>query len=275
MVRSLVRRMLLTVVLSYLVVCLLLYLLQDRLIFFPGEAPTATPRSIGLEFEEVHLGTEDGLELHGWWIPARDGGRGAVLVAHGNAGNIGHRLGLARAFHGMGLAVLLFDYRGYGNSEGAPSEEGLYLDAEAAHDHLLHERQLAKEEIVVYGESLGGGVAVELALRRGCAGLITESAFTSLPDVAAGHYKGLPVRWLARYRFDNASKLPRIGRPYLALHSPDDEIVPFEHAERLFAAAREPKRLARTEGGHNDGGFLARSASVERVRSFVDEVLGD
>ena len=195
---------------------------------------------------------------------------GAGGGAHGNAGNIEHRLGLARAFRRIGYSVLLFDYRGYGKSSGTPSEEGVYLDAEAAYDHVTGEQAVPSSKIVIYGESLGGGVAIELARRRECFALITESAFLSIRDVAAHHYRWLPVRWLARQRFDNVAKLPGIQRPYLAIHSSDDEIVPFSHAEGLFRVANEPKALITTRGGHNAGGFQASSGATAEVEAFLE-----
>lgn len=181
---TLLLRVLALLVVGYATLCLLVFLLQARLVYFPGPAPRATPSERGLEHRELELATGDGERLHGWFLP-REGARGAVLVCHGNAGSIEQRIELARAFHELGWAVLLFDYRGYGNSTGKPSEEGTYRDAEAAAEHLTRVEGLAPEQIVLYGESLGAAVALELATRRSCAALIAESTFTSLPDMAA------------------------------------------------------------------------------------------
>ncbi len=264
------KRLLSILLLGYLGICLLMFLLQEKLIFFPGPPPKGNPADGGLDYSDVHVITRDGVAIHGWWIPQEDA-QGAVLVAHGNAGNIEQRLGLARAFRSMGYSVLLFDYRGYGNSTGSPSEDGVYLDAEAAYDYLVQEKKHAPSQIVLYGESLGGAVAIELALRRDCLAVITESAFTSLPDVAAHHYPWLPARWLARARFDNATKLPRIDCPYLVIHGPDDEIVPFTHSETLFELANEPKARIDIHGGHNDGGFQIDRARRKQVEAFLVE----
>lgn len=248
---------------GYAAVCLLVFLLQARLVWFPAGAvgaPPSDPRG-----EERRFATSDGVELHGWWFPC-EGALGAVLVCHGNAGNLSHRLHLAGAFLDMDLAVLLFDYRGYGRSAGAPSEEGTYLDAEAAHAAVVAEG-FAPERVVAYGESLGAAVAIELARRRPLAAVVAESAFTSIPDVGAAVYPWLPVRLLARIRYDNLSKIDALRAPLLLVHSPEDEIVPFAHAERL--RERSGAELLATGAGHNDGGFVRRPEWRERVRSFL------
>jgi fermentation-respiration switch protein FrsA (DUF1100 family) len=214
------------------------------------------------------------VELHAWWIPAEEQ-RGAVIVSHGNAGSIGQRLHLAHAFHGMGLGVLLYDYRGYGRSEGRPSEDGLYLDAEAVWRLVVDELGVAPERLVLYGESLGGAVAVELATRRPAAALILESSFRSLPAVGAEAYPFLPVRLLARNRFDSEAKVGALEMPLLVVHSPEDEVVPFAHAEGLVAAAGGRARLLRTTGRHNDGGFALSGELTREVRAFVDAALGE
>jgi len=256
---------------AYALVCVLVWLFQARLVYFPGPPPDLTPAIHGLEFRELELATSDGERLHAWFVPHPEA-VGAVLVCHGNAGSIAQRLELARAFHDLGWSALLFDYRGFGRSSGSPSEDGTYLDGEAAWAHLLEVERLAPSEIVLYGESLGVGVAIELARRHPAAALIAESGFTSLPDMAAEVYPFLPARWLARIRYDNLAKIATLEEPLLVLHSPADELVPVTHAERLFAAAREPKRLVLTGGGHNDGGFLQRAEWRAQVAEFLASV---
>lgn len=261
--------------LAYAVLCLFVFLLQRRLVYFPGPAPSSTPADAGLDFEDVRFGAEDGVALHGWLLRPRDGQdvRGCLLVSHGNAGSIEHRIALARDLTGMGLAVFLYDYRGYGASEGEPSEAGLYRDVQAAYEAVLA-RGFSPERVVLFGESLGGGPTIELARRRPVAGVIVESTFASLPSVGARFYPWLPVRLLARDRFANVDKVASIGAPLLVIHSPDDDVVPFEQARTLFEAAREPKRLLRTAGGHNDGGFRQSELWRAEVARFLDEVLG-
>jgi fermentation-respiration switch protein FrsA (DUF1100 family) len=271
MVRG-VLKLLLVPLLGYAALCALLWLRQRSLVYFPGPAPGVTPADVGLPFERVELVASDGVRLDAWFLPAPEAparGARAVLVCHGNAGSMEHRLPVAQAFREMGLAVLLFDYRGYGASAGSPSEQGLYRDAEAAFDHLVAARGFAPQRIVAYGESLGGAVAIELALRRDPGAVVAESCFTSLVDLGAELYRWIPVRLLARERFENEAKLARLRAPLLLIHSPDDEIVPFAHARRLLAAAGEPKELLTTGGGHNDGGFVLQAAWRARVAAFL------
>jgi hypothetical protein len=261
-------RFLVILVIGYAALCLVVYLTQAKLVYFPGPVPRTTPADSGLEFRELELRTRDGVGLHGWFLPAQDA-RGAVLVSHGNAGTIEFRVELARAFVELGWSVLLYDYRGYGKSAGSPDEQGTYRDAEAAYEHLTTALGFAPGRVVLFGESLGGAVTIELARHRPCAAVICESAFTSLPDVGAKAYPFLPVRWIARFRYDGLAKVAELGVPLLLIHSPADEIVPVEHARRLFAAAREPKRLLLTGGGHNDGGFQQRPEWRTEVGSFL------
>jgi len=262
-------RLLVILAVAYAALCLVVYLTQAKLVYFPGPEPRSTPADSGLEYRELQLRAKDGVGLHGWFLPAKDA-RGAVLVSHGNAGTIELRIELARAFVELGWSVLLYDYRGFGKSSGQPDEEGTYRDAEAAYEHLTTAEGVASERVVLYGESLGAAVAIELARRHPCAAVIGESAFTSLPDVGARAYPFLPVRWIARFRYDNLAKVPELGVPLLLIHSPADEIVPVEHGQRLLQAAREPKRLLLTEGGHNDGGFQQRPEWRAEVGEFLE-----
>jgi hypothetical protein len=259
---------------AYAALCAVLYLLQDRMLFLPsipGRAVTATPADAGLRFEDVTLTAADGVRLHGWWVPAPGRAprtRRALLHCHGNAGNIGHRLEHVAIFHALGLDVLLFDYRGYGRSEGTPGETGLYLDAEAAWAHLVA-RGLRPADIVVHGQSMGGAVAAHLAARRQPAALVLESTFTSVPDLAAQLYWWLPARWLARLSLDTRAELAGVRSPLLVIHSRDDEIIPFSHAQALLAAAREPRALAEIQGDHNAGFWISREAYTRAWREFL------
>lgn len=223
-------------------------------VYHPTRAFDASPAALGLTWEEVELHTADGVRLHGWFFPAPTNSprRDRVwLVCHGNGGNISHRLGLTRALLRTGAAVLLFDYRGYGRSASRPGEAGTYLDAQAAHA-WLRERGFAGAGIAALGESLGGAVATELALREPLGGLVLQSTFTSIPDIGRELFPWLPVRTLASIRYDTAAKLPRVEVPVLILHGRRDSLVGFQHAERNFAAAQEPKRLVELDGDHND-----------------------
>lgn len=266
-------RLLQLVALAYAGVCLLLVACQSQLIWFPGKDRGTTPREQNLAFEDLTLATQDGERLHAWFLPAAGEARGALLLSHGNAGTIEDRIELARFFVEARVAVLLYDYRGYGLSSGSPSEAGTYADARAAWKELVERRGFAPERILLYGESLGGGVATELATEVKSAGLVLHDTFTSLDDAAAFHYPWLPVRLLLRSHYDNLSKIGRVSTPVLVVHSPQDEVIPFAQAERLFAAAAEPKELLATAGSHNGPSYLARPEWQERVRAFAARAL--
>jgi fermentation-respiration switch protein FrsA (DUF1100 family) len=263
--------LLLMVAIAYAAVLLLVYLFQPRLVYFPQVERefTATPRAAGLDYEDVALQTADGVQLHAWWVPARDA-RGTVLLMHGNAGNISHRLDYVTMFNRLGYAILLFDYRGYGKSGGSPGEEGTYRDAEAAWQHLTEARKLHAGDIVMLGESLGGGVATWLAAKYPPRALILASTFTSAPDLGAQVYPWLPVRLLSRIDYGNLSRIRGIDAPVLIAHSRGDDIIPFAHGEALFAAAREPKQLLVMSGGHNEGFLFARDEWIAEVGKFLE-----
>lgn len=263
--------MLIALVVAYGVLLLLAYILQPRLLFLPGvpgRELTATPARLGLEFHEVSLTTTDGESLHAWWLP-HERSRATVLFFHGNAGNISHRLESLEIFHQLGVDVFIVDYRGYGRSSGEPSEKGLYRDARAAWDWLTQEQGVAEDEIILFGRSLGGPVASELATRVEAAGLIIESAFTSVPDVAAELYWWLPVRWLSRLDFDTAAYLRRTQLPVLVVHSAEDEIIPFEHGRRLHEIAGERSTLLELQGGHNTGFIESGARYREGLERFI------
>lgn len=256
----------------YGALALLLYSLQPRLVFYPetGREIIATPAQIGLRYEDVHLQTADGLSLHGWYIPAPQQ-LGTVLFLHGNAGNISHRLDGVQMFHRLGYSTLIFDYRGYGNNGGTPSEQGTYRDAEAAWRYLTEQKFIPSCRIVLFGESLGGAVAAWLAARQQPGALVITSGFTSVPDLGRQLYPFLPVRWLARIQYNTRAYLRTVAAPVLVAHSPDDEIIPFEHGRALFAAANPPKQFLELAGGHNDGFIFMRAAWVKLLRDFLAE----
>lgn len=253
----------------------LLYVMQSRLLYLPsvaGRELAATPAEVGLAWEDVELTTADGVRLHGWYLPAPSGARQTVLFFHGNAGNISHRLDTLETFHQLGLATLIIDYRGYGKSEGSPSESGLYRDAEAAWRHLTQERGVEPERVVAFGRSLGAPVTAHLAAQRRVGGVVLESAFTSMPDVAAELYPIFPVRALARIEYPTREFLARVDAPVLVIHSPDDETIPFRHGQTLYEAAPEPKRFLRIEGDHNTGFRHSGDLYTEGLRDWLESL---
>ncbi|MBU4044929.1 MAG: alpha/beta hydrolase [Gammaproteobacteria bacterium] len=259
----------------YVGLALLLFLFQSRLVFYPQMDRTlsTTPAQIGLPFEEVNLKAVDGVELHGWYVPAVKP-RGTILFTHGNAGNISHRLDYVAMFHRLGYNTLIFDYRGYGNSSGSPSEQGTYLDAESAWAYVTQIKHEPACRIALLGESLGGAVAAQLASRHRPAALVLASSFTSVPDLGQQLYPWLPVRWLAHIRYDTRAYLQQAQVPLLVAHSPQDEIIPYAHGQALYAAAREPKTFLELAGGHNDGFIFMREDWVGALRDFLDHHVG-
>lgn len=244
--------------LRLLIACLLLVLMlrwfEHSQVYHPNRDLTATGAELGRPFENVLFRAGDGVELHGWFFPADTNSARAhlaVLLCHGNAGNIGHRLEACATWLAAGVNVFVFDYRGYGRSQGRPSEEGTYRDAQAAYQ-WLRQKGFAGTNIVAFGESLGGGVAAELAAREPVGGLVLQSTFTSIPDVGAELFPWLPVRWFGRIRYDTRSKLPGLRVPVLVMHSPADELVGIHHGRANFAAANEPKLFWELRGDHND-----------------------
>ena len=246
--------------------------LLNSLLFLPSRAIADTPAAAGLPFRELAIETEDGEKLHGWWIEPSSPSAGHVLLCHGNGGNIGDRVLQARLLAEAGLGGLLFDYRGYGRSSGRPTEAGTYRDARAALGALLEETGGAASEIIYLGESLGGAVALELALEEPPRGLILQSAFTSVREMARLHYPFIP-RGIVPDAYPSLSLIPGLRAPLLVLHGERDEVVPAAHGEALFAAAPDPKRLHVFPGlGHNDLIALAGSAYSELLRSWLGDL---
>jgi fermentation-respiration switch protein FrsA (DUF1100 family) len=257
--------------LLYAVLTAWVFIMQPRLIYYPdmpGRAIEITPDAVALEYEDITLSTQDGESLHGWFVP-HPSAAATLLFCHGNAGNISHRLETIRLFHELGLNVLIFDYRGYGLSSGTTTEQGTYRDVDAAWSYLVTNRGIKPESIVLFGRSLGAAVISDLAARTQPAAVILESAFTSVPDMAARIYPWLPVRWLASYRYDNAGKIRNITAPVLVIHSRDDEIIPFEQGKRLYTMANEPKQMLVLRGGHNDGFHVSRALYRPAVEEFI------
>lgn len=242
-------------------------------VFHPTRSFEARAEDLGRPFEEVRFKTSDGLRLHGWFFPSDTSSRGAgaaILFCHGNAGNISHRLAYYEVMLETGAAVFAFDYRGYGRSEGRPSERGTYRDAEAAMEWLVS-RGFASTNVIVFGESLGGGIASELASRWPVGGLVLQSTFTSIPDVGAELFWWLPVRLLGSIEYDTQERLPDIKAPVVVMHSRQDSLIRYEHAEKNFAAANEPKWLVELHGGHNES-LADREAFKSGLQRLVDRI---
>jgi uncharacterized protein len=231
------------------------------------------PSEAGLEFEDVSFMTEDLVKLHGWWIP-HAAARGTIVYCHGNAGNIGGRVSVAAGLHALRVNVLLFDYRGYGQSRGVPTEKGTYRDACAAFEVARARHDDAdRPPVIALGASLGGAVAAELACRKPVRGLVIEGTFDSATAVGEWLYPQLPVRWLCRFRYDAAARVATLAVPKLFAHSRDDEVIPFEMGERLFQRASHPKSFVPLRGEHGEAGWEDNPAYAAALRAFVDQVL--
>ena len=246
--------------------------IEERLIFHPSAAIARTPRQVGLEFEDVFFTAGDGVRLHGWFVPHR-GARSTLVWFHGNAGNISHRVDNIKLLHDkVKVNVFIFDYRGYGRSEGRPSETGTYRDGEAALDLLRAKVGAHAGKIILFGRSLGAAVAVEMATRFDSQGLILESPFISVAEMARVVLPYLPVGALLRSRYDVGSKIKNIGVPLLVLHGDRDEIVPLSHGKAVFDAAPEPKKFFVIAGaGHNDTYIVGGDGYFGQLRDFIDE----
>jgi uncharacterized protein len=260
----------LVVIVAYLALLVLLRLNEGRLVYFPGASRRLIPppAALDLPVRRVEIPTDDGVTLVAWVIPAtssdsssRDSSGRWLLICHGNAGNISEygRPSHYAALRQLGLSLLAFDYRGYGESGGRPSEAGLYRDADAAYRYLRERLGVPAERIVIFGHSLGSAVAIDLASRVPAAGLIVEGAPTSVVERGQELYPWVPVRWIAASRYGSLEKIARVRAPKLFLHAAADEVIPVAHGRRLYAAAPGPKEFVELRGGHGDA-FEADSA---------------
>ena len=261
--------LLLVPVLTVLGLWLVVVGLEWSHVFRPLRDLPSVPSDVGLPFEDVEFMASDGKRLHGWWIPA-EGARATVLFCHGNAGNIGTRVDTLQVLHQFGVHVFAFDYRGYGKSRGMPSEHGMRRDARAAYEVIRSRyRDSDAPPVIVYGRSLGGAIAMQLASERPTLGVIVESAFSSMLDMAAHLYPLVPYRWLGRYRFDTARAAAAVRAPKLIAHSPNDELIPLALGRRIFDAAAEPKQFYELGGPHDEPGWVGDRGYHEVLKTFI------
>jgi uncharacterized protein len=263
---ALLKWTLIVLLVGYVGVVALLYFMQRALMYFPDTARTS-PAAAGLPgAEEVLLDTADGERIVAWHLPPR-GDRPVVLYLHGNGGALSHRAERFRALTADGTGLVAIDYRGYGGSSGHPTEAGLLIDAETAYGFAAAHYPAAR--IAVWGESLGTGVAVELAAERPVGRLVLEAPFTAAVDLAARRYPFVPVRWLMKDQFRSDRHIAAVAAPLLVLHGARDPIVPIEYGERLFGLAREPKRFLRFPNGEHED--LDRFGALAAVKTFLGD----
>jgi uncharacterized protein len=268
-VRGALWRILRTLGLVYLGVCFLLWLLENALVYRPSKVTDDWEAAPSGEIQDVDLRSADGTAIHAWWLPCQ-GADAALLYCHGNAGNLSHRGGsILKLRQLLKVHVLIFDYPGYGKSAGRPSEAGCYQAGEAAYQWLVEQQKIDPNHVLLYGGSLGGGVALDLASRKPSRGVVLVNTFTSAPDTAASLYPWLPVRWLMRNRFDSLGKIAKCDVPIFITHGTADALIPFSHGKRLFEAAREPKQFLPLEGAdHND---RLPDEFFSQLRSFLEK----
>ena len=263
----------------------ILYIMQPKFLYSPVREVLYTPAELELDFENVVFKSSDGLRLNGWYIPAplevrnktasiqsgdslltrpAENSEFTVLFCHGNGGNIMHRLDSINLFRILGLNCFIFDYRGYGNSQGKPSEEGTYLDVMAAYKWLTEEKKTSPENIIIFGRSLGGSIAAHLASKVEARALVIEGTFTSYVDIGRKFYPYMPVRWFARFSYETIDYVKNVNCPVMLIYSRNDEIVPFEFGLELYEAANEPKEFVEIFGSHNDS-FLVSGEIYQRA----------
>ena len=237
-------------------------------VFFPSTNLELTPKAINLNYEDVFFKTSDNQLLNGWFLPSDDA-RYTFLFCHGNAGNIADRLYKLQALNQLGVNVFIFDYRGFGKSQGKPSEKGIYNDAMAAYDYLITQKAIHPDTIIAYGVSLGGAVAIDLCSKVPCAGLIVEGTFSSGKDMAKRIFPILPC-YIFVNSYNSQSKISTMTIPKLILHSTDDEVVPSRLGKKLFGAAAGPKEFVELNGYHDDAFFESNGTYMTAIKNFLN-----
>ncbi|MFA7231521.1 MAG: alpha/beta hydrolase [Victivallaceae bacterium] len=251
----------------YLLLAALLYIFQKHFVFQPGKTIFATPKDVGIDFEDIWLKTSDDIALNCWLVPAANA-EYTVLFCHGNGGSLAHRIGTIELFHQLGVNFFVFDYRGYGKSGGHVSEKGLYKDSETAWNYLTETRKIPAEKIIVVGRSLGGAMAARLAAQKNPGGLILESAFLSIPEMGRDIYPFFPVAFLAKYKFPTVDFLKKTQCPALVVATANDEIVKFRHGKALFDAAPTQKTFLELSSSHDECYFICWEKYTVALKTF-------
>ena len=245
-----------------------LYIKQPGMVFYPTQEIEVTPKEWGLAYDAIDIKLSDERKITGWFLPHPEAEK-TVLFFHGNGGNISHRGDSLTIFHKLKLNVLIIDYPGYGGSEGDPSEKGLYQSATAAWQYLVINKKTNPKDIIIFGRSLGGAVAVDLASRVKSGGLILECTFSSVRDVVDIVLPILSNFIYLRYSFNSFNKIKKVTAPVLVVHSPDDRIIPFVTGQKLFSAVTSEKKFLQIEGGHNEGFMQSIKLYMRTLRSFI------
>ena len=260
------KTIIIVVALLYAAFCVLIFFYQKNLIFFPSKDNLEIPK--GMDIEEVFFMTDDSIRLHAWHL--NNDSKKTVLFFHGNAGNLSHRRGQLEIFNKLKLNALIFDYRGYGKSEGVIKKESdLYLDAQSAFNYLVSKKGISPQRIILWGRSLGGAIAIHTALNKKPLALIVESSFFSMDEMASKQFPFLPTRLLSRFHFRSNEKIGNINSKILIVHSKDDEMIPFENGRGLYEKAADPKVFLEISGSHNDGFQDSYDVYLRGLESFL------
>jgi len=259
-----------SLVVFFVLLMVAIWAFQSKLVYYPDKTITIEPSSAGLDFKNVFLTTSDGLKIHGWFIH-NDKSKDVLLFCHGNGGNISGRIGIVREFYDLGLSVFIFDYRGYGKSEGKPNEKGTYKDVDAAWKWLAEEKKYSNDNIYVIGRSLGGAVALYITEKENPEKLILDSTFLSVADMAKHQLPFLPVFLIPLYKYSNKERIKKIQCPVLIIHSKSDDIIPYNQGSELFKLAKDPKTFLEIRGSHNDGFFESQDQYLKAVKEFISK----
>ena len=261
--------LIITVVL-YCIVGTYFYFKQNEFLYHPSKDVYETPDEAGLKYEDIYLATKDSVTINAWFIPAKVGTDNTILCCHGNAGNISHRIETIKIFHNMGLNVFIFDYSGFGKSEGKPSEKGTYEDALASWNYLINNKKINPDNIIIFGRSLGGAIAANLASKVKPAGLIIESTFTSVADIAKKMFPLFPVSLLVRNKYLSKNIISEINCPILVIHSQGDELIPYSHGVELYHRITSQKQFLEITGGHNEGYMISGKKYTNGINNFIN-----
>ena len=245
---------------------------QSDLVYVPSKQYLNSPEFYNLKYETHVLETEDEEKINSWFIP-HDNPRSTLLFLHGNGGNISTRLDTIDIFHNLGLSVFIIDYRGYGSSSGIPSEKGTYIDAETAWLFLRNKKNINENDIIIYGRSLGGAIAIWLARKYRSSALIVESSFTSIIDMGRHNYPYLPISLLAKIKYPSDKRISRIEIPKLFIHSKDDDIVPYKFGKKLYDLAIQPKKFLDINGQHNNGFLISGDMYINGIDNFLIDII--
>jgi len=270
--KRLIKSLVMIITISWIILSFMIFVNQKDLIFVPTKKYINTPESYNLPYESHILTTKDGERISSWFIP-HPNPRSTLLFLHGNGGNISTRLDTINIFHQLGLSIFIVDYRGYGNSSGSPSEEGTYVDAETAWLFLRNNKRINSNNIIIYGRSLGGAIAIWLAQKYKASALIVESSFTSIVDMGRHNYPYLPINMLAIIKYPSDKRIPSIDVPKLFIHSMEDDIVPYKFGRKLFEIAIPPKKFLKINGLHNNGFLTSGDIYINGIKDFLNNAI--